>query len=58
MNPDLTIVLHRLPVGEWLGSPAVSRWEPSGIGLADALLFDELGVVGRACQTLLLTPRS
>ena len=55
MNVDLTIVLHRDPVGEWLGSRAVSRWEPTGIGMADALLFDRHGVVGRAVQTLLLT---
>ena len=56
VNPDLTIVLHRDPVGEWLGSSAVSRWEPSGIGMADALLFDEQGAVGRAVQTLVVTP--
>jgi hypothetical protein len=55
MNVDLTIVLHRDPIGEWLGSRAVSRWEPTGIGMADALLFDGGGVVGRAVQTLLLT---
>ncbi len=56
VNPDLTLVLHREPVGEWLGSSSISFWEPTGIGLADALLFDTEGVVGRACQTLLLTP--
>ena len=54
MNTDLTITLHRDPVGEWLGSQAVGRWEPTGIGFADALLFDDVGVVGRACQTLVL----
>ncbi|MEO1060324.1 MAG: thioesterase family protein [Actinomycetota bacterium] len=56
VNPDLTLVLHRAPVGEWLGSSSVSYWEPTGIGFADALLFDDEGVVGRACQTVLLTP--
>lgn len=55
VNPDLTITLHRDPVGEWLGSSSESYWEPTGIGLADALLFDTEGVVGRACQTVLLT---
>ena len=54
VNPDLTVVLHRDPVGEWMGSSAVSQWQPDGIGLADALLFDRRGVVGRALQTLLL----
>lgn len=56
VNPDLTLVLHREPEGEWLGSQGVSHWQPDGIGLADALLFDHRGVVGRALQTLLLTP--
>lgn len=54
INPDLTIVLHRSPEGEWLGSQSVSHWQPNGIGLADALLFDHRGVVGRALQTLLV----
>jgi hypothetical protein len=56
INADLTIALHREPVGEWLGSRAVSHWQPSGVGLADALLFDDDGPVGRALQTLLLRP--
>lgn len=54
MNTDLTLVLHRDPVGEWLGTESVNYWEPDGIGLADALLFDARGPVGRAMQTLVL----
>ncbi len=54
INPDLTVVLHRQPEGDWLGMDAVSRWEDSGIGMSDALLFDQQGAVGRAVQTLLL----
>jgi len=54
VNPDLTIALHRDPKGDWLGSQSVGYWEPSGQGLADALLFDEHGAVGRALQTMLL----
>lgn len=54
VNPDLTIVLHREPIGEWLGSRSVGYWQPNGNALADALLFDEHGVVGRALQTVLL----
>jgi hypothetical protein len=56
VNPDLTLVVHRPPQGEWLGSRSVSHWEPDGIGLAAAELFDQRGAVGRALQTLLLTP--
>ncbi len=54
VNPDLTITLHREPDGEWFGTDVVSHWQPNGIGLADALLFDHLGPVGRAVQTILL----
>ena len=56
MNTDLTILLHRDPVGEWFGMDSISRWEPTGHGMSDSLLFDELGPVGRALQTLLLQP--
>ena len=56
MNTDLVVALHRDPVGEWMGSRATSHWHPSGTGLADAVLFDEEGQVGRALQTLLIRP--
>lgn len=54
MNTDLTLVLHRDPVGEWLGTDSINYWEPNGIGLADAQLFDVQGSVGRAMQTLIV----
>lgn len=57
VNPDLTIELHRPPQGEWLGSASTSVWQPSGVGLAQAQLFDTVGPLGVALQTLLLTPR-
>ena len=56
MNVDLTIVLQRDPVGHWMASSAVSYWEPTGVGLAGAVLYDTEGPVGRASQTLLLRP--
>ena len=54
INTDLLIALDRDPVGEWMGSRATSAWDPAGNGLAEALLFDDDGPVGRALQTLLL----
>lgn len=57
VNPDLTIALHREPVGEWICLDAISRYEPNGIGGADTELFDEQGPVGRSYQTLLLSAR-
>lgn len=56
INPDLTLVLHRPPESDWLASRTVSHWESSGIGLAQADLFDEMGRVGVALQTLIIRP--
>jgi hypothetical protein len=55
VNADLTLSLHRRPEGDWFASRSVSHWQPSGIGLADAELFDVDGPVGRAAQGLLLS---
>jgi acyl-coenzyme A thioesterase PaaI-like protein len=57
VNGDLTIALHRAPVGEWMGLDAAATGEAHGIGLARARLWDSAGLVGRSLQTLLLEPR-
>ncbi|WP_390618951.1 thioesterase family protein [Maricurvus nonylphenolicus] len=54
MNPDITIVMHRASSADWLLSSAESHWQPTGLGLAQANLFDELGPIGSVMQTLLL----
>jgi len=56
VNPDLTIAVFRLPESDWLASRAVSFWEPTGIGLSHAQLFDTAGAIGYALQTLLIRP--
>jgi hypothetical protein len=57
INPDLTIHLSRLPVGEWVCLDARSRYEPGGIGIAASDLYDEVGPIGRSIQSLLLDRR-
>ncbi len=57
INPDLTIHLHRLPVGEWVCLDAVTLPGPDGIGMAESALHDERGRIGRAVQSLLLERR-
>jgi hypothetical protein len=54
INPDLTVYLHRYPAGEWVCLDAVTRPEPLGVGLAESLLSDERGPIGRAVQSLLI----
>jgi hypothetical protein len=34
INPDLTVHLWREPVGEWIGTDAVTRTSDSGIGMS------------------------
>lgn len=57
VNPDLTVHLQREPVGEWIGMDARSHWDPAGGGLAEAMIFDEAGFLGRGAQTLLVEPQ-
>ncbi len=57
INVDLTVHLHRLPAGEWVCLDALTIPEPNGQGMADTLLLDERGPLGRACQTLLVAER-
>jgi hypothetical protein len=57
INVDLTVNLHRYPAGEWVCLDATTVPERDGIGLADALLMDERGPIGRAAQTLLVAER-
>ena len=54
VNPDLTVACFRLPESDWLASSALSFWEPHGIGLSQAQLFDTRGPVGYALQTLVV----
>jgi acyl-Coa thioesterase superfamily protein/acyl-CoA thioesterase superfamily protein len=57
INPDLTVSLSRVPVGEWIGFDVVSRLSPDGYGQAESLIFDPAGPVGRSVQSLLVERR-
>lgn len=57
INADLTVSLHREPVGEWLALDAVSRFGPAGAGVASCVLHDQVGPVGHSLQHLVARPR-
>jgi hypothetical protein len=57
INADLTIHLARPPRGEWIGLDARTLLLPGGSGLAESVLHDVHGPVGRAFQTLVVAPR-
>jgi hypothetical protein len=57
VNTDLTVHLHREPVGEWVLLDARTRLEAHGAGLARSILSDERGQLGLAAQSLFVAPR-
>jgi hypothetical protein len=57
INADLTIHLQRAPLGEWIGLEARTLLGGGGMGLAESVLRDVHGPVGRAFQTLVVQPR-
>ena len=57
INPDLTLYIEREPTGEWICLESETRIAAGGIGLAESVLYDERGRVGRATQALLVARR-
>jgi hypothetical protein len=57
INADLSIHLHRLPVGEWIGLDARTLLAPGGAGMSESVLHDRNGPVGRAFQALVVAAR-
>ncbi len=57
MNCDIAIVVHRHSDADWFCSRARSHWQPNGIALAEAEIFDDKGPVASVLQTVVLMPR-
>jgi hypothetical protein len=57
VNTDLTLHLHRAPVGEWMAVDAATTVGAGGVGTVAGVLFDEQGQVGRSAQALVVRPR-
>jgi hypothetical protein len=57
VNTELTVHLHRQPVGEWIGVDATTVVGPAGAGTVSALLYDEDGHTARGAQALIVRPR-
>jgi hypothetical protein len=58
INTELTIHLQRPPAGEWMCVRARTVLGDQGAGLAETLLYDEGGRIGRGAQALLVGPRT
>ncbi len=57
INPDLTLYVERAPRGEWVALQSQTRIELGSVGIAESVLWDRDGRIGRAIQALLVTRR-
>jgi hypothetical protein len=57
LNVELSVHHERMPEGEWVCLEATTRPQPTGIGIAESVLSDREGRIGRALQTLLIRER-
>jgi len=57
LNLDLTINLLRKPIGEWICVDARTCLGPTACGLAESMLYDLHGFIGRATQSLAIRAR-
>jgi hypothetical protein len=48
INSDLTLYLHRLPAGEWIGYETIAQGATDGVAVGECHLYDEQGRIGSA----------
>jgi hypothetical protein len=54
INADLTVTMHRPLHGEWVGLDARAWASAQGTGMAESIIRDTDGPIGRSVQTLLV----
>ena len=54
INADLTVAMHRPLDGEWVGLDARAWASAQGTGMAESVIHDRNGAVGRSLQSLLV----
>jgi Thioesterase-like superfamily len=57
INPDLTVYIEREPRSDWVALQAHTRITEGHAALAQAILFDTEGRIGRSLQSLYIAPR-
>jgi acyl-CoA thioesterase len=57
INTDITVYLHRLPVGEWVGFDVESHQAAEGVAVGECGLYDEEGPIGRSLTAALAQKR-
>jgi hypothetical protein len=56
LNTELSVHVLRPPVGAWVCLVAETSLGPGAVGVSAATAYDELGLVGRSAQALLVVP--
>lgn len=57
INTDVTIYMHRLPVGEWIGLANTNHHATDGIAIGECFLYDVEGPFGSAAVAALAQKR-
>jgi len=48
INSDVTLYLHRTPLGEWIGFEVVNHQATAGVAIGECWIYDETGAIGTA----------
>jgi hypothetical protein len=57
INADITLYLHRMPVGEWICLEAKGYAQPYGLGMSETVVHDLGGPIGRVVQATIMNQR-
>lgn len=57
LNTDITLYIHRYPAGEWIGFETASHHAHEGIAVAECVLYDEEGAIGRSITAAIANRR-
>ena len=58
VNADISLYLHRLPVGEWIGWEVCDHGNAAGVGVGECRVYDERGPIGKSVVCAVANPRS
>jgi hypothetical protein len=53
INTDVTVYLHRLPRGEWIGMESINHGATDGVAIGECFVYDVEGPIGSASVTAL-----
>jgi len=58
VNADITLYLHRVPIGEWVGWEVRDHQADAGVAIGECRVYDQAGPIGTSSVCALANPRS